>query len=69
MPLHDDINVTSPRTCQQPDELGVRMINMGTNTSDVEVAHQRDGSRIMTSEGNMQASCPLVECNITNWYK
>ena len=27
--LHDDINVTSPRTSQQPFELGVRMINMG----------------------------------------
>ena len=59
--LHDDINVTSPRTCQQPDELGVRMINMQTNTSDVEVTPQRDGSRIMTLEGNVQASCPLVD--------
>ena len=59
--LHDDINVTSPRTCQQPDELGVRMINMGTNTLDVEVTPQRDGSRIMTLEGNAQASCPLVD--------
>ena len=59
--LCDDINVTSPRTCQQPDELGVRMINMGTNTSDIEVIPQRDGSRIMTLESNVQASCPLVD--------
>ena len=59
--LCEDINVTSPRTCQQSDELGVRMINMGTNTLDVEVTLQRDGSRIMTSEGNGQASCPLVD--------
>ena len=29
-------NVSSPRTCQQPDEVGVRMTDMGTNTSDVE---------------------------------
>ena len=39
----EDINVSSPRTCQQPDELGVRMINMGTNTLDIEVTPQRDG--------------------------
>ena len=32
--LCDDVNVSSPRTCQQLDELGVRMIDMGTNTSD-----------------------------------
>ena len=59
--LHDDINVTSPRTCQQPDELGVRMINIGTNTSDIAVTPQRDGLRIITLEGNAQASCPLVD--------
>ena len=59
--LHDDINVTSPRTCQQPDELSVRMIDMGTNISDIEVTPQGDGSRVMTLEGNVQASCPLVD--------
>ena len=58
---HEDIIVSSPRTCQQPDELGVRMINMGTNTSNVEVTPQRSGSRIITLEGNAQASCPLVD--------
>ena len=29
-------NVSSPRTCQQPDKVGVRMMDMGPNTSDVE---------------------------------
>ena len=57
----EDINVSSPRTCQQPDELGVRMTNVGTNMLDIEVTPQRDGSRIMTLEGNMQTSCPLVD--------
>ena len=28
---------------------------------DIEVTPQRDGSRIMTLEGNMQTSCPLVD--------
>ena len=37
------------------------MIDMGTNTSDIEVAPQRDGSRVMTLEGNVQAFCPLVD--------
>ena len=40
--LQDDIIVSSPRTCQQLDELGVRMIYMGTNTSDIEVRPHRD---------------------------
>ena len=43
--LHD--NVSSPRTCRQLDELGMRMIDMGTNTSDVEVRPKRDGTRVM----------------------
>ena len=34
---------------------------MGTNTLDVEVIPQRDGSRIMTLESNAQVSCPLVD--------
>ena len=37
------------------------MIDMGTNTLDVEVRPQRDGSRVMTLEDNAQASCPLVD--------
>ena len=35
-------NVSSPRTHRQLDEAGVRMIDMGTNTSDIEVRPQRD---------------------------
>ena len=59
--FHDEINVSSPRTCQQLDELGVRMIDMGTNTLDIEVRPQRDGTRVMTLDDNAQASCPLVD--------
>ena len=58
--LQDDIIVSSPRTHQQLDELGVRMIDMGTNTSDIKVIPQRDGTRVMTSDDSAQASFPLV---------
>ena len=34
--LCDDINVSPPKTHQQLDELGVRMMDIGTNTFDVE---------------------------------
>ena len=37
------------------------MIDMETNTLDIEVIPQRDGSRVMTLEGNTHASCPLVD--------
>ena len=59
--LQDDIIVSSPRTHQQLDEVGVRMIDMGTNTSDIEVRPQRDGTREMTSDDSAQASFPLVD--------
>ena len=59
--LQDDIIVSSPRTHQQLDELGVRMIDMGTNTSDVKVRPRRDGTRIMTSDDSASASFPLVD--------
>ena len=62
--LQDDIIVSSPRTCQQLDELGVRMIDIGTNTSDVEVRPQRDGTRVIASEDNAQASFPLVDVRL-----
>ena len=48
--LCDDINVSSPITCQQLDELGVRMMDIGTNTLDVEVRPHRDGARVVTSD-------------------
>ena len=41
-------NVSSPRTCQQPDELGVNMMDMGTNTSVVEARPHLDGTRVVT---------------------
>ena len=37
------------------------MIDTGTNTSDVEVRFQRDGTRIMASDNGAQASVPLVD--------
>ena len=57
--LHD--NVSSPRTCQQLDEVGARLIDMGTNTSDIEVRPQRDGTRVTDSDDDVQVSCPLVD--------
>ena len=58
--LHD--NVTSPSTRQQLDQVGARLIDMGTNTSDIEVRPQRDGARVIESDGdNVQVSCPYVD--------
>ena len=34
---------------------------MGTNTSDIEVRPQRDGTRVIDSHDNTQVSCPLVD--------
>ena len=47
-------NVSSPRTCQQPVEVGVRMMDMGTNMSDVEARPHRDETRAATSDANIQ---------------
>ena len=55
-------NVSSPRTCQQPDEVGVRMTDMGTNTSDVEARPHIDGTRVVTSDANIQT--PLLIVNV-----
>ena len=58
--LHD--NVTSPSTCRQLDQVGARLIDMGTNTSDIEVRPQRDGARVIESDDdNVQVSCPHVD--------
>ena len=43
--FQNDIIVSSPRTRQQLDELGVRMMDMGTNTLDIEVRPHRDGAK------------------------
>ena len=62
--LHDDINISSPGTCQQLDELGVRMMDMGTNTLDVEARPDRDGVRVVTLDVNIQASLQIVDVMI-----
>ena len=53
--------MSSPSTHRQLDKVGVRMIDMGTNTSDIEVRPQRDGIRVINSDNNTQASCPPVD--------
>ena len=57
-------NVSSPRTCQQPDEVGVRMMDMGTNMSDVEVRPHIDETRVVTSDANIQTPLPIVNIMI-----
>ena len=64
MPFVMTINVSSPGTHQQLDELGVRMMDMGTNTSDIEVGPHRDGARIVTLDANTQASLLIVDVMI-----
>ena len=59
--LQDDTFVSPPRTHQQLDKLSVRMVDMGTNTSDVEVRPNRDGTRASTSNANAQTSLPIVD--------
>ena len=39
-------------------------MDMGTNTSDVEVRPHRDGARVITSDTNVQAPLPLVDVMI-----
>ena len=57
-------NISSPRTCQQPNEVGVRMMDMETNTSDVEARPHRDGTRVVTSDANIQTPSPIVDVMI-----
>ena len=55
-------NVSSPSTHQQLDQVGARLIDMGTNTSNIEVRPQRDGARVIESDDdNVQVSCPHVD--------
>ena len=50
---------TSSSTCQQLDQVGARLIDVGVNTSEVEVRSQRDGAEIVESdEDNNQISPP-----------
>ena len=57
--LHD--NVTSSSTHRQLDQVGVRLIDVGINTSEIEVRSQRDGAGVVESDDNVQISCPHVE--------
>ena len=57
-------NVSSPRNHQQPDEGGVRMTDMGTNMSDIEVRPHSDGTRVVTLDANIQTPLPIVDVMI-----
>ena len=62
----EDTIVSSPGTQQQLlDGLSVtnerRMMDMGTNTSDIEVRPHRDGARASTLDANTQPSLLLVD--------
>ena len=59
--LHD--NVTSSSTHQQLGQVGVRLIDVGINTSEIEVRSQRDGAEVVKSDDddNVRISCPHVE--------
>ena len=60
--LQDDIIVSSPRTHWQLDGIGSENdMDMGTNTSDIEVRPQRDRTRLITLDANAQTSLPLVD--------
>ena len=58
--LHD--SETSSSTHRQLNQVGVRLIDVGVNTSEIEVRSQRDGAELVESdEDNVQISCPHVE--------
>ena len=39
-------------------------MDMGTNTSDIEARPQKDGIKVINSDDNTQASCPLVDVTL-----
>ena len=58
--LHD--NVTSSSTRRQLDQVAVRLIDVGINTSEIEVRSQRDGAEVVKlDDDNVWISCPHVE--------
>ena len=67
--LRNDIIASSPRTHRQLDELGVRMMDMGTNTLDIEVRPHRDGARVVISDRWWRSSgdTPNKFINIRVW--
>ena len=40
------------------------MMDMGTNTSDVEATPHGDGTRVVTSDANIQTPLPIVDVMI-----
>ena len=53
---------TSSSSCQQLDQVGARLIDVGVNTSEVEVTSQRDGAELVElDEDNVWISCPHAE--------
>ena len=58
--LHD--NVTSSSTLWQLDQVGMRLIDVGINTSEIEVISQRDGAGLVElGDDNVWISCPHVK--------
>ena len=58
--LHD--NVTSSSTLRQLDQVGARLIDVGINTSEIEVRSQREGAEVVElDEDNVWISCPHVK--------
>ena len=54
--------MTSSSTCQQLDQVGVRLIDVEINTSEIEVRSQRDGAEVIKSDDdNDRIPCPHVE--------
>ena len=55
-------NVTSSSTHQQLDQVDASLIDVGINTSELEVRSQRDGAEVVElDDDNVQVSCPYVE--------
>ena len=58
--LHD--SETSSSTCQQLDQVGVRLIDVGINTSEIELRSQREGAEeVKSDEDNVWISFLHVE--------
>ena len=54
--------MTSSSTHRQLDQVGVRLIDVGINTFEIEVGSQRDGAGVVELDGdNVWISCPHVK--------
>ena len=66
--------MTFPNTCRQLSQVGTRLINRETNTSDVEVRSQREETRVNNSSNdevivpnNRDVQMPVSCSNITSY--